>query len=302
MIASRNGKPIVPLVMQSMVNTAENIVQTNLAATFGRGYTPFREAKEKNEKPVSLVGAGASLAKTYKDIVGDVLSCNSAHDFLISKGIIPKYAMVWDANPIMGQIIKHPHPAVHYLIASRCHPSVFEKLRGFNVTVWHALGGEDVEKLLVAQNRYEPMIAGGSSGVTRGMFLAGALGYSKDMHLFGVCDDNDGKTTHVAGSLVQQNIMDIRVCGKWWKLAPWMAMQAADFKTLVPIMRSMGVNLIVHGKGFLPYTATFLGCETPDIRVSWYERKIRRPIHGVLALYVMLKSQFRDNPQLLGGT
>ena len=272
-----------------MLNTAHDIVLENLEATFARGYTPFKAAEEKIEKPVSIVGAGSSLSSTYKDIVGDVIACNSAHDFLIEKGIIPKYAMIWDANPIMAAVIKKPHKDVHYLIASRCHPSVFDKLKNCRVTVWHALGGENVEEQLVKRNLREPMVAGGSSGVTRALFLAGALGYSKEMHIFGVCDAGDGKTTHVIGSLATQTFLDIRVCGKWWKLAPWMAMQAADFKTIAPIMQANGVRLVVHGSGFLPYTATFLGVETPDIRISHYERFIRRPIHSVLALYAVLR-------------
>ena len=286
-----------PLRLIPMLNTAQDIVHQNLEATFARGYTPFKAVEEKIEKPVSLVGAGSSLALTYKDIVGDVIAVNSAHDFLIGKGIIPKYAMIWDANPIMGGVIKEPHKDVHYLIASRCHPSVFEKLKDCRVTVWHALGGEPIEKYLAERNLMEAMVAGGSSGVTRAMFLAGAMGYSKEMHLFGVCDSGDGKTTHVLGSIAQQTFMDIRVCGKWWKLAPWMAMQAADFKSLAPIMKMNGVRLVVHGTGFMPYTATFLGVETPDIKVSFYEKRIRRPIHSVLSLYYLL----RNTPPLHGG-
>jgi hypothetical protein len=286
----------VPLMMQTVLNTASDIVLENLRATFERGYTPFVASEVQTEKPVSIVGAGSSLSDTYKDIVGDVIACNSAHDFLIGKGVIPKYAMIWDANPIMGKMITKPHPEVTYLVASRCHPSVFEGLKDFKVIVWHALGGEDIEKILIEKNLLEPMIAGGSSGVTRSLFLAGALGYSKEMHLFGVCDAGDGKTTHVMGSLIKQNFIDIRVCGKWWKLAPWMAMQAADFKTLVPILKSKGVKIIVHGKGFLPYTATFLNVETPDLKVTLYE-KLRRELHALVLLYL----EFRNTPNYIGG-
>lgn len=273
-----------------MLNTAEDIVHQNLEATFARGYTPFVAAQKQTEKPVSIVGAGSSLASTYKDIVGDVIACNSAQDFLIGKDIIPKYTMLWDANPILGRVITRPHKDVHYLVASRCHPSVFEKLKDCNVTVWHALGGENVEKYLIERNRNEPMIAGGSSGVTRALFLAGSMGYTKEMHLFGVCDASDGKTTHIMGSVAKQTFIDLRCCGKWWKVAPWMAMQAADFKILAPLMRGNGVRLVVHGQGFLPYTATFLGIETPDIKIGFYEKNIRRPIHSVLALYDSLRS------------
>ncbi len=280
-----------------MVNTSDDIVHQNLKATFERGYTPFKASEEKLEQPVSIVGAGSSLSTTYKDIIGDVMTCNSAHDFLIGKGVIPKYAMIWDANPIMGEMIKLPHKDVTYLVASRCHPSVFEKLKDCKVLVWHALGGEDIEKYLIKHQLREPMIAGGSSGVTRALFLAGSMGYSKDMHFFGVCDAGDGKTTHVLGSLIKQNFIDIRVCGKWWKLAPWMAMQAADFKKLVPIMQANGVRLIVHGKGFLPYTATFIkGVLTPDITVSLYE-KLRRELHALILLYL----EFRNTPNYIGG-
>jgi hypothetical protein len=204
--------------------------------------------------------------------------------------------MLWDANPIMVDVIKKPHPDVQYLVASRCHPGVFDKLKGYNVLVWHALGGEDVEKYLIERKLHEPMLAGGSSGATRALFLAGAMGYTTEMHLFGVCDAGDGKTTHVMGSLAKQNFIDIRVCGKWWKLAPWMAMQAADFKVLSPILKSLGIKLFVHGKGFLPYTATFLGVETPDIKVSLYE-KMRRELHALILLYL----EFRNTPNYIGG-
>ena len=286
-----------PLVLKGVNNTADDIVCGNIAATFERGYQALQPV-EAYQGPVSIVGAGQSLSWTYKDIVGDIIACNSAHDFLIGKGIIPKYAMIWDANPIMAGIIKAPHPEVTYLVASRCHPSVFEKLRGAKVLVWHALGAEDnLHDCLVKYQRMEPMIAGGSSSVTRATHVAAALGYTKEMHLFGVCDD--GKSTHVIGSLIEQKFIKMRVCGRWWKVAPWMAMQAGDFKSLVPVMKRMGVELTVHGKGLIPYIATFLDVKTPDIRVSWFEKNIRRPIHSVLSLYTILRS---SNPQILGGS
>ncbi len=282
---------------ESYHNTEEGVRSDNIRATFERGYIRFNELMDiAAGRTVSLVGAGSSLLHTYKDIVGDIMACNSAHDFLVGKGVIPKYAMIWDANPIMAGVINRPHKDVIYLVASRCHPSVFEKLKDYRVIVWHALGGEDVEAFLVKHNRQEPMIGGGSSGVTRAMYLASAMGYKADMHLFGVCDGGDG-TTHVIGSLTQQNLIRMKICGKWWTLAPWMALQAADFKTLLPFMEANGARVIVHGKGMLPYTATFLGCETPDIRISWHE-KVKRKVHALIILYMEL----RASPQLLGGS
>lgn len=284
------------LVLQGVTNTKDEVVLGNIDATFERGYTPLQFEKSY-QGPVSIVGAGPSLSWTYKDIVGDVIACNSAHDFLIGKGVIPRYAMIWDAHPVMAKILT-PHKDVTYLIASRCHPSVFKMLEGFKVLVWHPLSGDDyTERLLIKHNRMEPLVAGGSASVTRGTFLAGMMGYTKEMHLFGIDSCYADGGSHIAGSIVQQQKMKLRVCGEWFWVAPWMAMQAGDFKVLAPILKANGVRLVIHGTGLIPYVATFLDCETPDIKIGWYE-KMRRGIHALILLFL----EIRSSPQLLGGS
>jgi hypothetical protein len=219
-----------------------------------------------------------------------VIACNSAHDFLISKGIIPKYTLLWDAHPVMAKIIEQPHPDVTYLIASRCHPTVFERFKDCKVKVWHALGGDDIEQQLNKAGKYEPMVAGGSSSVTRATHVAGMMGYTKEMHLFGVDSCYSEGKTHVSGTVVSQNKIDLRVCGKWFVVAPWMAMQAGDVKILFPLLKGMGIRIVVHGTGLIPYVATFMDVETPDLKISQFERHIKRPIHALLALYDSLRS------------
>lgn len=288
---------LAPLRIYGVNNTTSDVITSNLLATLERGYKPF-SCSEQKKGPVSIVGAGPSLSWTYQDLVGDVIACNSAHDFLISKGIIPTYAMLWDAHPIMEKVIT-PHLGVKYLIASRCHPSLFKKFEGFDVTVWHAMGSDGIDKMLEERGLMEPLVAGGSSSVTRATHLAGSMGYTSEMHLFGIDSSysDNGSDTHVAGSVVDQQSIKLRVCGEWFKVAPWMAMQAGDFKLLVPILQSHGVKIIVHGTGLIPYVATFLGCETPNMKVSIYERYIKRPLHSVISLFLEL----RATPQLLGG-
>ena len=53
----------------------------------------------------------------------------------------------------------------------------------------------------------------------------------------------------------------------------------------------------MHGTGLIPYVATFMGIETPDLKVRWYE-KLRREMHALILLYLDL----RKSPQLLGGS
>lgn len=261
---------------ESFHNTEESIRTDNIRATFERGYIRFNELMNSAQgKAISIVGAGPSLSRTYKDIVGDVMACNSAHDFLIGKGIIPKFALYWDANPVIAKMAGKSHPEVTYLVASRCHPDLFKALAGCRVVVFHALGGEPVEKYLIAYNRMEPLVGGGSSGVTRGTHLAGAMGYT-DVHLFGADSCYEEDATHVGGSLIEQKKMRLRVCGRQFTTAPWMALQVADFQVLVPHLQTLGMNLTVHGTGMLPYAASFMaGVSTPDVRISWLERAYR---------------------------
>jgi len=284
------------LVLQPATNTSEDVITSNLAATFKRGYKPLTQA-EGYRGPISLVGAGPSLAWTYKDLVGDVMACNSAHDYLLGKGIVPQYTMLWDAHPVMANMITTPHPKVKYLVASRCHPSVFEKLKDCDVTVWHAMGGDDaLGGLLAKHGRNELLVPGGTSSIMRATHLAGALGYAKEVHLFGIDSCCSGGKTHVKGSLTDQNTITLIACGKPFMVAPWMAMQAEDFKVFAPLLRANGMRLVVHGTGLIPYIATFLDIETPDMKVSVYER-MRRHLHGLLLIYRYL----RNSPQLLGG-
>lgn len=293
------------LYFEGFNNTAADAVRSNIEAALQRGYEPLREVRQY-QGPVSIVGAGSSLISTYQDIVGDVIACNSAHDFLIDKGIIPKYAMVWDAHAVMGGIIKRPHKDVRYLIASRCTPAVFDSLKGFDVTVWHALGDACLEELLIKYQRMEPMLAGGSAAVTRATHLAGAMGYTKEMHLFGVSGGEDGRTpSHCMPRIgTPQQTIRMRICGRWWEIEPWMAMQLGDFKLLIPHLKACGQErIVVHGDGLIPYAATYMeGVETPDVRVSAYERHLKRPLHALILKYLAIQQEFATNPQLLGGT
>ena len=275
-------------------NVSDDDIRANLEATMARSYKPF-VIGESVERPVSIVGAGPSLSWTYQDIKTDIIACNSAHDFLISKGVIPKYAMFWDAHPIIATLFT-PHKDVSYIVASRCHPDVFQQLDGFDVHVAHVLGDALIEQVLYEHARMEPMIGGGSSSVTRAVYLAAAMGYRGDMHLFGIDSSYDENDTHVIGSVVSQKKMQLRVCGKWFTIAPWMALQAGDFKMLVPHFRNLGYRLIVHGTGLIPYCATFMDIETPDIKISFYE-KVRREVHALILLFLELSG----SPQILGG-
>ena len=103
-----------------------------------------------------------------------------------------------------------PHPDITYLVASRCHPDVFKRLEGCKIIVWHAGGDHNINDLLCERKLNEPMVNGGSAGVTRAMFLVNCLGYT-DQHIFGADSSYTGDDTHIRGSLVPEKDLMVSI-------------------------------------------------------------------------------------------
>lgn len=268
-------QPWMPLKLDmQLANTSEQI-DANIEASLRRKYIPLTELLGKESGTVSIVGSGPSLKDTWKDIKGDVIACNASNQFLLERGIVPKYVMIFDADILAEEFVTTPHKDVTYLIASRCHPKLFEHLEGYRVVVWHAKGDLNIEKILEKRQRMEPMVGGGSAAVTRTMFLSHPLGY-RTMHLYGADssynnaetkkrydreviekDDLKGSAdhSHIRRSTTVEKFLSIMVNGRVFHTTPWMAAQAEDFKVLVPSLQRLGMKIVVHGDGLIPHLA-----------------------------------------------
>ena len=237
--------------------------ETNIAASFSRGYEPFALHNlldmKGNGRAVHICGAGPSIEDTFRSIPAgeDIIAANSAIPFLLDHGVVPRYAMIWDASPLLEKFAV-PHPDITYLIASRCDTGVFKRLAGCNVIVWHAGGDYEVEQVLVQAGKLnEPMVNGGSAAVTRGLYLAYAMGY-RGMHLHGADSSYRGDQTHVRGSLVPEKRLRVVCHRQWFDTTPEWAAQVEEFKCIFPAFREMGVPIVAHGDGLLPHVCRAL--------------------------------------------
>ena len=234
----------------------------NVLATIARGYTRLNEHLGTCSGKVSIVGSGPSVRQTCKELKGDILAINSAIGFLLREKIVPKYAMIWDASPLCAGFAE-PHPDVTYLIGARCHPAVFERLKGCKVICWHAGGDHNIAQFLAEQKIEEPMVNGGSAGVTRAMYLAVALGY-RELELHGADSSKSGDETHVLGSLVPEKDIFIWVGNgeksKRFRTTPEMAAQVNEFRDIYQLFQhpSFGIEVSVRGEGMLPHMAKLM--------------------------------------------
>lgn len=253
---------LIPLLLSMEGCATQEEMNANVEATIKRGYTRINEYLDKFSGAVSIVGAGPTIRQTYTELKGDVMSCNSALGFLLEKGIVPKFQMMWDAHPLVATFAM-PHPDIIYLVAARCHPSVFERLEGCKIISWHAGGDHNITEFLQERSINEPMINGGSAAVTRCMYLAYALGYREE-HLFG-CDSSysDEGDTHVNGSVVPEKDMQVWVGNgagnKCFRTTPEWCAQIEEFKMIYQhFYNYCGATIEVYGEGMLQHVARIM--------------------------------------------
>lgn len=233
-------------------------MNANVLASLERGYTRINEYLGQFSGTVSIVGAGPSLADTYGELQGDILAINSAIGYLLERGIAPRWAMIWDASPLC-QHFAVPDERITYLIGARCHPSVFERLAGQRIIAWHAGGDHNIAELLEQRGVQEPLINGGSAGVTRALYLAYALGY-RDLHLHGADSSYSGDQTHIKGSLVPEKSITVWLAGQQFRSTPEWCAQVEELKSIWPVFHSSyyGARITVHGTGLFPHAAACL--------------------------------------------
>ncbi len=248
-----------------LANTVDDI-DRNIEYALGLNLRPLNALLGTCSGAVAIVGSGPSLKRTWKRLLnfkGDIMACNASCQFLLERGITPRYMMCFDADPLMMEFIT-PHRDITYLLASRCPPSAFDMLSDYDVVCWHAAGDENIRAILERRKRMEPMVVGGGAAVTRGMILAHPIGYTK-IHIFGGDSSFEGDDTHIRQSTTVERRMAVSCGGRTFWCAPWMACQAEDFKALAPVMRdSHDVKFVVHGDGLIPQIAASL-----DIEVDW---------------------------------
>ncbi len=252
------GEFVAPLKLRREVCETSDNLERNIDRTLSMPRVRFNEFVASQDGPVSICGSGPSFSRTYKHVEGDVIACNGAHDFLIERGIVPRFCLLMDASPVMEAFIT-PHPDVVYMVASRCHESLFKRLEGCKVVVWHCNGDECIERKLIEKKIMEPTVNGGSAAVGRAIFMAFAMGY-RDIHIHGADSSYEDGMHHVGKTLVPEQAIEIWA-GRWFTSTAWMAGQVEDFRDSALTLRDLGARFVVHGNGLLPEMAAALGLE-----------------------------------------
>lgn len=199
-----------------------------------------------------IVGGGPSLADNLhlirkRQALGQqVFALNGAAKFLNAHGIRPNYQVILDARPENALLVDD---ADEYLIASQCHPWVFEACP--DATLWHpALEGIDAH-LPEYPDDYA-LIGHGSTVGLSAMALAFALGYRK-LHLFGY----DSSHRDTLGHAYPQSLNDrdplckVTLGDKTFTSSWTMARQAERFPDICNNLITAGCVITCDGDGLI---------------------------------------------------
>jgi hypothetical protein len=94
------------------------------------------EADGEPLKHLTIVASGPS--RHLAPLTGDTLAVNGAIGHFLDQGQAPTYWAACDPQELVADFIPDDPPKTTiYLVASKCHPAVFEKLKGRDVRLWH---------------------------------------------------------------------------------------------------------------------------------------------------------------------
>lgn len=207
-------------------------------------------------EPIALVCYGPSLKKNWEEVrkFKKIMTCSGAHRFLLERGIVPTYHIDLDPREHKVKMLGQPHPEVEYLMASCCHPSMWDVLEGHKVKLWHIFNNEDEKDIPLTYPPGEWILTGGNNVGLRLMVVARSLGYT-NQHIFGMdCSFPQGEEHHAGSHLnTHKKIYEVPYAGRTFYVEPVMLTYARQFFHELKQLPDVSINL--YGDGLLQHMA-----------------------------------------------
>jgi uncharacterized Rossmann fold enzyme len=242
----------VPLKIVGKCVAEDETLFAHMDAAIARGFPQVKQAEPAHTGSVLLVASAPSVKgqleviKKMQAAGSPIVAIKGAHDWLIAQGVIPDYALAIDPQEHRIAFYK-PHKDVHYMIASQCHPAMFDNLAFNRVTIWHPYvkKGQDRPKNSM-------LIGGGTTSGLRAISLFYVLGY-RQFELFGFDSCNTGEMLRVNGERLKDGdkLIEVKIDkeGETFYCNTAMALQAEHFQTYYDYLPDATFN--GHGHGLI---------------------------------------------------
>ena len=163
----------------------------NIRVNGKRGLRKFEDLPgfmEVKDWPVALAGGGPSIKRHLEELrqFQTIVSCGSAHDYLIENGITPTFAVACDPDPVTQAYFQNPTQKAIYLLSTHADPQLYEHLADYKIATWNCYTDESDAQLAWAENDGPNWhaVGGGCTVGLRALSLMMLLGF-QDIHFFG---------------------------------------------------------------------------------------------------------------------
>ena len=174
-----------PRLCNTVFQSGSDLRDEQIKLAIARDLPRIQPIHDLQQDPAAIVCYGPSLNETWEKIrdFAHIFSCSGSHKYLVERGIIPEYHIEVDPRPHKVALIGPPHKDVTYLIASTCHPAVFDHLNGYKVVLWHVFDNAEDGLRTLPPNEWA--LTGGCGVGLRAMTIARFLGF-REQHIFGM--------------------------------------------------------------------------------------------------------------------
>ena len=251
----------IPEILAS-VNADPAVIREYVKENIQRGVPQVEPFETQWDKVIALAVGGATLNDTFDDLSEKrkngmpLVTVNGSYKYCTDRGLNPSAMIMLDSREFNNRFVEPLSKDVKYLISSQCHPSVFDKLEGYNVWIWHCEGQDDCKEMLDEQygKRYVDYfpVMGGATVTLRAVHVLRMLGFHKiEIYGFDSCIMG-GHHAYNQPENDKEQILNIRLSGREFRCTPAHYHQAREF---VQMIEGTGehYDLAVHGNGLISH-------------------------------------------------
>ncbi len=125
------GEPVTPLDGAAL--------REHTSVVLGHRLPELPEFTYPRSGTIRIVANGPSARSAPVEAGGPTIAINGALDLFVRRDMAPTYWAACDPQELVVDFLADAPPHTEYLVASKCHPRVFERLLslGRKITVWH---------------------------------------------------------------------------------------------------------------------------------------------------------------------
>lgn len=243
---------------------APSVFKRNVEINLGRGLEELGRPR-----PLYIACAGPSLRDTAEELRGrkNLWALNGAHDYLISRGIIPSHGVAQAPEHQILDTFKAMRPDVTYLLASCTHPELVDRAVGCGarVILWNS--AQPDEWGIEYGDRDPTTFVHGTGTIGLRVFdLAYLLGY-REVHVYGLdaCLSPDLRIGPDK-QIYEDRLGDVRVFewrGKFFPALPSHARQVEDVQSVLKPLTGLKVKF--YGDGLMQWAWAAKGTNTDEV-------------------------------------